>query len=206
MQHLWVTNGLVSLPTERYKRNIIYGTLDSGVSIGGMASSFIGNFFLTTIFNGRWCLNAEHFFRYIFIELSSFDNTIIFEVDDKFTEYDMLFNASSKDFQPNKRAFLLSHERVNRLLNNRFVFSLFEFKYSHAHTQVKEKERNTWHKHKTLFWSSDFQQIHSTIQFQTALKFDNWKWIHHFLRMLFSGTGMKTYPFTHTYIHPNDIV
>lgn len=37
-----VTIGLASLPTERYKRNVIRGTLDLVVSIGGTAGLFVG--------------------------------------------------------------------------------------------------------------------------------------------------------------------
>lgn len=37
-----VTIELASLPTERYKRNVIRGTLDLVVSIGGTAGLFVG--------------------------------------------------------------------------------------------------------------------------------------------------------------------
>lgn len=37
-----VTIGLASLPMERYKRNVIRGTLDLVVSIGGTAGLFVG--------------------------------------------------------------------------------------------------------------------------------------------------------------------
>lgn len=37
-----VTIGLASLPTERYKRNVIRGKLDLVVSMGGTAGLFVG--------------------------------------------------------------------------------------------------------------------------------------------------------------------
>lgn len=37
-----ITIGLASLPTERYKRNVIRGTLDLVVSIGGTAGLCLG--------------------------------------------------------------------------------------------------------------------------------------------------------------------
>lgn len=40
-----VTIGLASLPTERYKRNVIRGTLDLVIMIGSIAGLFIGMHF-----------------------------------------------------------------------------------------------------------------------------------------------------------------